>query len=62
MDQSQLELKDLLDLKFEIERKVSLFEAIQTVIQHPLYFMYDSPKKLVEAIHKKRALDVSLQF
>lgn len=47
MDQSQLELKDLLDLKFEIERKLSLFNAILTVIQHPRYFMVDSPKKLI---------------
>jgi hypothetical protein len=35
LDQSQLELKDLLDLKFELERKVSLFEAIETVTQIP---------------------------
>lgn len=35
LDQSQLELKDLLDLKFELERKVTLFEATETVIKHP---------------------------
>jgi hypothetical protein len=49
MDQSQLVLKDLLDLKLEIERKLSLFNAIFTVIQHPRYFMVDSPKKLILA-------------
>ena len=54
LDQSQLELKDLLDLKFELERKVSLFEAIQMVIEHPRYFMSDSPKKLVETYSQEK--------
>jgi len=54
LDQSQLELKDLLDLKFELERKVSLFEAIEIVIQHPRYFMSDSPKKLVETYSQEK--------
>jgi hypothetical protein len=54
LDQSQLELKDLLDLKFELERKVSLFEAIQTVIQNPRYFMSDSPKKLVKSYSQEK--------
>ncbi len=54
LDQSQLELKDLLDLKFELERKVSLFEAIETVIQHPRYFMSDSPKKLVQTYSEEK--------
>jgi hypothetical protein len=54
LDQSQLELKDLLDLKFELERKVSLFEAIQMVIEHPRYFMSDSPKKLVESYSQEK--------
>ncbi|MCZ4693780.1 hypothetical protein DWB61_09795 [Ancylomarina euxinus] len=54
LDQSQLELKDLLDLKFELERKVSLFEAIETVIKHPRYFMSDSPKKLVETYSQEK--------
>lgn len=54
LDHSQLELKDLLDLKFELERKVSLFEAIQTVILHPRYFMSGSPKKLVESYSQEK--------
>jgi len=54
LDQSQLELKDLLDLKFELERKVSLFEAIETVIKHPRYFMSDSPKKLVQSYSQEK--------
>jgi len=54
LDQSQLELKDLLDLKFELERKVSLFEAIEVVITHPRYFMSDSPKKLVESYSQEK--------
>ena len=54
LDQSQLELKDLLDLKFELEEKVSLFEAIETVITHPRYFMSDSPKKLAESYSKNK--------
>jgi hypothetical protein len=54
LDQSQLELKDLLDLKFELERKLSLFEAIQMVIEHPRYFMSDSPKKLVETYSQEK--------
>jgi hypothetical protein len=54
LDQSQLELKDLLDLKFELESKLSLFEAIQMVIQNPRYFMSDSPKKLVEAYSQEK--------
>lgn len=54
LDQSQLELKDLLDLKFELERKVTLFEAIDTVIKHPRYFMSDSPKKLVESYSQEK--------
>ncbi len=54
LDQSQLELKDLLDLKFELERKVSLFDAIETVIKHPRYFMSDSPKKLVQAYSQEK--------
>ncbi len=54
LDQSQLELKDLLDLKFELERKVTLFEAIETVIKHPRYFMSDSPKKLVESYSQEK--------
>ncbi len=54
LDQSQLELKDLLDIKFELERKVALFESIQTVIEHPRYFMSDSPKKLVESYSQEK--------
>lgn len=54
LDQSQLELKDLLDLKFELERKVTLLEAIETVIKHPRYFMSDSPKKLVESYSQEK--------
>ncbi|RZT93572.1 hypothetical protein EV201_2745 [Ancylomarina subtilis] len=54
LDQAQLELKDLLDLKFELERKVALFEAIETVIKHPRYFMSDSPKKLVQAYSQEK--------
>jgi len=55
LDQSQLELKDLLDLKFELEEKVSLFEAIEIVITHPRYFMSDSPKKLVESYSQEKS-------
>ncbi|RZT91321.1 hypothetical protein EV201_3135 [Ancylomarina subtilis] len=54
LDQAQLELKDLLDLKFELERKVALFEAIETVIKHPRYFMSDSPKKLVQSYSQEK--------
>ncbi len=54
LDQAQLELKDLLDLKLELERKVSLFDAIETVIKHPRYFMSDSPKKLVQAYSQEK--------
>ncbi len=54
LDQSQLELKDLLDLKSELERKLSLFESIETVIQNPRYFMSDSPKKIVESYSQEK--------
>ncbi|MDE5421087.1 hypothetical protein L3073_02580 [Ancylomarina sp. DW003] len=54
LDQSQLELKDLLDLKFELDRKINLFEAIETVIKHPRYFMSDSPKKLVQSYSQEK--------
>jgi len=42
------------DLKFEIERKLSLFNAILTVIQHPRYFMVDSPKQLILAYSQEK--------
>lgn len=54
LDQSQLELKDLLGLKFELERKVTLFNAIETVINYPRYFMSDSPKKLVQSYSQEK--------
>lgn len=54
LDQSQLELKDLLDLKFELDRKIALFEAIETVIKHPQYFRSDSPKELVKAYSQEK--------
>jgi len=54
LDQSQLELKDLLDLKFELDRKINLFEAIEIVIKHPRYFMSDSPKMLIEAYSQEK--------
>lgn len=49
-----MELKDLLDLKVELERKVILFEAIETVIKHPRYFMSDSPRKLIQAYSQEK--------
>ena len=54
--------KDLLDLKFELVRKVSLFQAIQTVIEYPRYFTPLSPEISSDLIHKKSTFDVSLQF
>lgn len=54
LDQSQLELKDLLDLKFELDRKINLFEAIEMVIKHPRYFMSDSPKELIESYSQEK--------
>jgi hypothetical protein len=47
MDQAQLDLKDLLQLKAEIVRKINLIDSIETVVNHPRYFMVDSPGKLI---------------
>ena len=33
---------------------MTIFEAIETVIQHPRYFVFDSPKKLVEIYSQKK--------
>lgn len=54
LDQAQLEMKDLLDLRLELEKKVALFEAIETVIKHPRYFMSDSPKELIESYSQEK--------
>jgi hypothetical protein len=47
-------MKHFSDLKFELERKLSLFEVIQMVIHPPRYFMSDSPKKLVESYSQEK--------
>ncbi len=54
LDQAQLEMKDLLDLKFELQRKLNLLEAIETVIKYPRYFMSESPKKRIESYSQQK--------
>ncbi|WP_282126609.1 hypothetical protein [Marinifilum flexuosum] len=48
MDKSQIELRDLLKIKTEIVQKLSLFDSIQTVCEHPRYFMTDHPLELIQ--------------
>lgn len=48
LDQSQLELKDLLEIKAEIGNKLSLIDNIEIVATNPRYFTSDRPSELIQ--------------
>ncbi|WP_372753143.1 hypothetical protein [Labilibaculum sp.] len=53
MDQAQLDLKDLLQIKAELDRKINWITFIETIANHPRYFVLDTPGKLIATYTQK---------
>nr|WP_320118653.1 hypothetical protein [uncultured Marinifilum sp.] len=47
MDQAQLDLNDIMQIKEEVDRKIYLINSIEIVANYPRYFMVESPGKLI---------------
>ncbi|MFA8437058.1 MAG: hypothetical protein ACEPOZ_21335 [Marinifilaceae bacterium] len=47
MDEAQLDLKDLIEIKSELNLKCGLIESIEIVVEHPRYFVMASPSGLI---------------